>query len=394
MKTIFSFCLLVLSLSTFAQAGFKNGYFISNEGTLTSCLIKVEKWTSESVYIYYKMTDSSLIERVAINSIQEFGVEKSYKFEQHRVLFDQTTDLTYDKNPDYIEKPLLLEVLIEGKASLYVYRNENGDQFFYSIGNEKVLPLTYKKYRVDKEEGTYVGENNQYQEELWIKLRCETTVMSEMALIQYNQADLMKYIISYNSCQNTKSINYLSNRNGNRLHVSVNVGGFINRLSLTDSRQRGELQDLGSNYGFKAGFSLESDARYAGNPWKIFGGAHFIYFTSTTSFESRPIEINYQAIEFSVGGKRYIQVGEKTAIFLGGGFLYDLKINRPFMMFENGTGLRMNSFPGLVFVGGLLLNEKIRLELQYGLPRDILINQISWGASYDILSLLLSYNLK
>ena len=93
MKTFTFFSLLtILSFSCFAQIQFEDGYFISNDGKKTDCLIKNIDWKNNPNEFLYKVSKDAAIKTATISDVAEFGIVNISKYQRFDVDVDQSSE--------------------------------------------------------------------------------------------------------------------------------------------------------------------------------------------------------------------------------------------------------------------------------------------------------------
>ena len=122
--------LLLLLISQFilvglsAQISFEQGYFIDNEGTKTICSIKNIDWRNNPSSITYRFDDNSPSVKT-LDQIQEFGIDGISKYTRSVIQLDMSStninNLSFDKNPEFVQDAVLLKVLVEGEATSVSY---------------------------------------------------------------------------------------------------------------------------------------------------------------------------------------------------------------------------------------------------------------------------------
>ena len=164
-KFTFQTIVFLISFVSLAQTKFENGYFISNNGNKTTCLIKNMGWKDSPTKFEYKLSENDTPKSATIKTVKEFSVGESYKFKRFTVdmdlYFEPANKKNLEQNPkaDYVERTVFLQTLVEGKASLYLYDKGRYWKFFYTLDNEVPEQLFYKKYLVNSHT---INENNQY----------------------------------------------------------------------------------------------------------------------------------------------------------------------------------------------------------------------------------------
>jgi hypothetical protein len=146
MRNITISILLSLILSLFATilsaqtddsetAVFKEGVVQLDNKSELSTLIKIEEWLENPVQVTIKKSENSIVETLTLEQIRSFTIPGEIKFVRDTVQIDITRDpnksLSGKKEPTYNSRTVLLQVLVEGKATLYSYRAKDLFRHFY-----------------------------------------------------------------------------------------------------------------------------------------------------------------------------------------------------------------------------------------------------------------------
>src|SRR5690606_25081600 len=146
---LFSAVLMFLSIACFSQIVFEKGYFIDESNQRIECLVRNVDWRNNPTEFEYKMSEDSDLLRASIGTVTEFGVDNVSKWVRATVDIDQSgdglNDLSKERNPVFEEKRVFLKVLIEGKASLFLFREGNLTRFFYRKDDSEIRQLVYKR---------------------------------------------------------------------------------------------------------------------------------------------------------------------------------------------------------------------------------------------------------
>jgi len=79
-RTVFIVMFAFQSAALFAQMHFEKGYFESNDGSITKCLIKNEDWYKTPNQFKYKLLTEDNIQLKKIDEIKEFGIDNQTKY--------------------------------------------------------------------------------------------------------------------------------------------------------------------------------------------------------------------------------------------------------------------------------------------------------------------------
>ncbi len=139
---------LFFALLANSQSRFLKGYVILNSGEKIDCRIKDLGWRNNPKSIKCKVEGEDKI--FEIREIQEFGVPKTFKYVRFTGLIDQSIDLvnrlTENKEPEWAEETVFLEVLVGGEHELYRYKKEGTLRFFHKPLNGQIEQLIYKRF--------------------------------------------------------------------------------------------------------------------------------------------------------------------------------------------------------------------------------------------------------
>jgi len=123
------FAFLFYSTISFGQINFVKAYLVDNENNRIDCLIKDTDWERNPQEFEYKRSENSDIEIGNLNSVKEFGIGVSSKFIRVETDIDRSitelAKLENGRNPIWNREIVFLKVILEGKASLFVYREMN-----------------------------------------------------------------------------------------------------------------------------------------------------------------------------------------------------------------------------------------------------------------------------
>ena len=138
-QLIFLLLLLILNIKSYSQILFEDGYFINNSDQKIACLIKNVDWKNNPTEFEYKLAQDANIQKENIETVKEFGIDGLSKYYRVNVKIDRSSDQIDDLNPTknaiFSNEQLFLKVLVEGKASLFIYVNGNLKRFFYKTAD-------------------------------------------------------------------------------------------------------------------------------------------------------------------------------------------------------------------------------------------------------------------
>lgn len=393
MKKLFLLIVFILIQirPSFSQISFEEGYFINIDDQKINCLIKDLGWVNNPVQFEYKMFLDSELRTAEIGSVKEFGIKKTEKFERVKIKIDQSSlrvgELSTQREPEFSEKLVFLKVLVEGKASLYQYREGNLTRFFFKIDSTEILPLIFKNYRL---ENGGIKENNQFKQQLFVQLGTDCIAEEEFSKIKYYQSDLVHLFVQYNECQNTSFVNYDEKKPNVNFNFYLKLGGNHNTLSLQNYRASSVNANFQSQNNYKIGLEAEFVMPFHKEKWSLAVEPTYQYFKDQKELDYETVEINYQYIDLAIGIHHYFYFSERSKLFLNGFLLLSWDANSS-IDYSSGTELDIKTYPHFGIGAGYQFYEKVSLEFRYLTKRQILYDYVNWNAEYNTFSIVLGY---
>lgn len=393
-----------------AQIEFKKGYFIDRQGTKTECLIKDENWDVIKGSFEYKLSETGSETIKEFGTIDEINIYDVTKYQRFNVDIDVSISninrLSADRKPKFRNAPLLLKVLVEGKASLYQYKENKIVRFFYANSTNQIpVQLIYKKYSTSR--GT-LGYNEQYKQQLNLNVKCDGTATS-LNRISYSKGSLIKYFTKYNNCFGDSFKVYNEFEQGKKFYFKAKAGASSTSLNLEKLGGLflfGYEVDFGSKIVPFFGFELEYMLPTKGNKWSIFIDPRYrSYSTSKVAIVSNSltnntdkITVDYKSLEIPINVRHYIYLKSKARLSLSLGAMIESassssRFSFERQVFDSSATLEVgpNSFDSLIFGVGYH-KDKYAIELKYN-SRKINKDATLWDAKYQNIDLSFSYTL-
>jgi hypothetical protein len=386
-----------------AQIRFEKGYFINNSGKRTDVLIKNLDWKNNPTVFEYKTEISSDIKTENISNIQEFGIGEQSKYVRKTVLIDHSAEqmntMSDKKNPEFIKETLFLKYLIDGKADLFYYENNDVQRFFFSTNDSEIKQLVYKPYYLTD---TQIAYNEEYKKQLSDNLNC-TSSQQDFKRVKYELKDLIQAFKEFNRCSdNTGSINYeqaLEKKDLFNLNIrpGINFSTFETDNSYYDSS---ENTQFGRTASFRIGIEAEFIMPFNKNKWALFAEPTYQYYKSETESVAYPGQYfemkstrsaDYKSIELPFGVRHYFFITEKSKLFVNAAYVFDFELNSKIRY--DFQEFKIQSGNNLVFGAGYKYNDKFLVEFRASTNRNLLMNYPNWSSKYQTFSLILGYTL-
>ena len=379
---------ILFSINCNSQITFVQGYYIDNSNNKISCLIKNVDWENNPSEIEYKTSELSENQTLTIESIKEFGIGNVSKYIRVNIDIDRSNDnqnqLSYDKNPVFKQELLLLKVLIEGSANLYLYKDSSIKRYFYKTTEQDIEQLVFKEYKISE---TKIGTNYNFRRQLFSSLKCNDITNSDLEEINYKKAELLNLIIKYNNCTNLEFINYEEKAKTDLFNINIRPGLNVSSLSLNHNGVNLLDPKYDSKISFRFGVELEFILGFNKNKWAVILEPTYQYFKSDQEFQNfSSDQVDYQSIEFPIGIRHYLFLKDKSKLFLNSSFIYDLVINSKVRNLEAGAGFNMAIGIGYNY------NNRYSIEIRYHTKRNILPDYNSWTSSYKTSSIIFGYS--
>ncbi|MDC6388399.1 tRNA modification GTPase [Maribacter sp. PR1] len=399
LKKIWVAALFFLSLQSLSsQINFEEGYFVTNNGEKNHCLIKNEDWKNNPSSFQYKNKEEDSPQEALISNIQEFNIKNGPRYIRKSIAINrssfQTSELEQNRSVSFKNEQLFLKELVAGPAKLYSYEDQNLIRFFYSVKEGEMEPLVYKKYR---KENMQIGENNQYKQQLLNSMKCSQITPTKIQRLRYKREALINIFNDFNQCLDPSYTPEQLEKSKFKFLIAANVG--INMASLFISNGPFALRstDFGSGIGFRAGVELESFLPFNKNKWSLFVEPTYQFFkkegyTNPSILYNSSIQANvdYASIEFPFGFRHYSYLNNNNSLFLDAAIVFDYDLDSK-ITFENNTELNIDAWGNWRAGVGYKFKDKLRLQLRYFSPRDLLDKYKTWQSDYKVYSVILGY---
>lgn len=376
-KNLITLSILILSFNCYSQITFEKGFYINNDGQKTICLIKNIDWVNNPTEFQIKLNENNEVKTITIDNVKEVTIYNISKHIRANVKIDKSFDnlqkLSHDKNPIFSDELLFLKVLVEGKASLYYYENENLKRYFYKNNNDKIDQLVYKSYLIS--DNSAKKDNNKFRQQLWTDLKCENISINDIEKINYKKSDLVNLFIKYNKCHNSEIINFENKKQKDLFNLNIRP-----RLNYSSLSRQGPLytysfegNELGIGFGLEAEFIFPFNK----NKWAILVEATYQSFKSekTTNISNVSggkliTEVDYSSIKAPVGLRHYFFLNKDSKIFTDISLIIDINSNSSikYKRADNTTldrEGRIGTKPNWGFGMGYKMYDKYSLEMRY-----------------------------
>ena len=403
---VFAILLIFLSVHSYSQIDFEEGYFINESNQKVNCLIKNKNWKNNPSKFEYKILNDDSIRYGDISTIKEFGVNGIFKYIKAKVNIDKSlgevNNLSNKRSPNFNQELLFLKVLIEGKASLFVYENGNLKRFFYKTDNSAINQLIYKRYLIKENK---IAENKMYQQQLLNDLNCNEITFSDVKYVNYNKRDLEKFFIKYNECSKTDYIHYELKQKVNLFNVSLKAGLNYSNLTFRNSAYNDLNIDFDNESSFSFGIEAEFVLPYNKSKWAVVIEPTFQSYKTKKSMQVNNdyfgeifgSKVNYQSLELPIGVRYYFYLNESSKIFTNISYVLNFANNSSAQLLKkDGTShnkLKINPRRNIALGVGYKHRDRLSMEMRYYSKHEILDEYTFWISKFQKLSIIFGYTL-
>ena len=395
----FYFCLpliLFFYFTGYSQTKFEPGYFINNNGIKTNCLIKNMGWKDSPTKFEYKLSENDTPKSATIKTVKEFSVGESYKFKRFTVdmdlYFEPANKKKLDKNPkpEFVERTIFLQTLVEGEASLYLYDKASYWKFFYTVNNKIPEQLFYKKYLVNSYS---IKENNQYKQQLYNNLKCENISSKDALNTDYYKKDLISIFEKYNTCTNT-SFKTFEESSKTKFNLSIRPGVNINSLKVENLINEDRNVDFGKQTNFRFGLEAEVVFAFNNNKWSLLFEPTYKYYKAKKQLDIQSVDIDYSYVELPLGIRHYFYLNKNSKIFVNALYILkdlnsDAKLDYEFLP-QNDFEVKTNR--SLALGLGYKHGERLSFEFRFFTNKG-LFNYNTIYSEYHNISFIAGYTL-
>lgn len=375
----------LVALSSFGQNDYRKGYFIDSDNNRREVFLQYKDYTklnlseNKDTPIKYKSTLEDATQEISQAKIKEIGVAEEFKFQRFLIPLLKN----YGNQPlhELQNKSLLLQVLVEGEASLYAYHDNKKTVYFYKLSNESVpVELTHdiKTYG-----GEVVNTNSGYRKELYTALKTDKLQPSDFAKIKYNDNDLTKIFNSYNKEIGKEDLTFKNEFSKSKMVFT----GFVNlnnsSVTVGNAFSNSDKKSL-----FGIGLGAEAELRISEH-WAFFlrasfQGANYTLKTNEAKKSSATyvstFDVDTKSIDIVLSPRYYMKINKDSNLFFNLGLGLAIQsgsvqevLNTRFMttVYDRdpvsiGLKTAMSINPAL----GYTFNKRYSIELQYYSIKD------------------------
>jgi hypothetical protein len=347
-----------------AQVKTEKGYYIDAQGIKHQGEFK--NFFFDANNLVYSFTEKGATKNIDLSQVEEFAVG-GVKYQKKMFYYDPEAKLDFQQissSPDYNEqvKTSLVEVLVEGQYSLYRYVEGGVPTFFYSIDGNDLNTLIYKKY-LDK--NSIIQENNSFVNQLMNQFPdSKFNSKIDFKSIKYRSSDLIDFFTKINGKK------YVSEKKID-LRFNLFAGYSIHSMNI-DFQTIDYGTQTYNHFTAMPEFEMVFN-KYKKNPLSLYVNVKYHKFNKDyiEEFERENLLtlISYEALNFSLGTKKYFLANEKSAFYGKFGIGFNTVLDSEVLAPIYAWNIRFLDLSGQTFgfnVGlGYKFLDKYMVELDY-----------------------------
>ncbi|SFR48043.1 hypothetical protein SAMN04490243_2015 [Robiginitalea myxolifaciens] len=393
-RIILVLIICLLTSNIYGQISYEKGFYIDNSGQRKDCYIRNVDWKDNPTEFEYRLKENLESKTIGISDVKEFQIDSIAKYVRRTVNIDKSSEnfemMTYERNPVYEEETIFLEVLVEGRASLYRYENGDLVRFFYNTQETDLKQLVYKSYFVTSER---INRNNEFRNQLWNTIKCPDSRISKVESLEYHEKDLTPYFINYNECAGSDYMYFEIKKNRDLFNLNIRPGIRFTTLNIQNN-----LSDIKEEFNaetsLRLGMEVEFILPFNNSKWALFAEPTYQYFKSDLEESSSSIDgVDYKSIEIPVGVRHYFFINKQSKIFINAAYVLDYSIGKSRVIRDFSNDLEISVADNIAFGIGYKHNDKLSLELRYQTTRDILSRFEFWFSEYQTTAIIVGYSI-
>lgn len=360
------------------------------------CLIKNQDLIYNPKSFIYKLSSNTKEIKATINDVKAFEIYNISSYERHNVKIDRSSEtienMDFTRKVKFNDEQLFLKYLIKGKANLYHYTEPNLTRFFYSINNSSINQLVFKSFRT--EDGTRINKNNYFKQQILNDLICEKVKKGKINSLKYRKADLVDIFMIYNTCINSKMINYTlesSKKTKSIFHINIKSGANFSSFYLLSSTSSRRHLYFENQQNLRFGVELEYVMPFNNNKWSLIVEPSYIFPYSAIEEDTigRETKVEYSTIELPFGLRHYLFLNKNSKFFINSSLVIDFPMNS---IITGENNFNIDTTINYSFGIGYKFKDKISLEFRTFTERDLLGYSIRVG-NYRATSLIIGYSI-
>ena len=399
MKQTFTLLFLLTYFVSFCQTTYQSGYFITNNGKKTDCLIKNIGWKNSPTQFVYKLSENAESNTETIDNVSFFSVS-GYEYRRFTVNLDKSTSdigrMSTLPDPEWELKTLYLKVLVKGMATLYHYEDGNLVRFFVSTDdNTTAQQLVYKQYLLD----TGIKTNTKFRGQLYDIMKNRLPDANRYKNLKYDNDALIKLFIEYNGDDSVNSENLTIAQNKTVINFKITPGVNFVSSDAVRTDVPNQIMNYDTKAVFRIGAEIELMFPFNNNKWALFADPNYYQYKNSGTVANYIWTTEAKYIDVPFGIRHYLYLNSKSKLFLNAAYVLSVNIGSSSVHYsytsdsqKYSNSFKLTSNPYISFGAGFSY-DRYSLEARFNIKRELLSNTTYVNASLGSASLILGYRI-
>ena len=290
--------------------------------------------------------------------------------------------------------------MVNGKYNLYEYSSGGRDHYFFNTTGSLVKPLVYKSYSFDQSKVAY---NETYRDTLREDLKCDGFAPESINKVDYSKRSLSGLFQKINQCADPNYKVVITEQKKAKFNLYVRPQVNSSSLQFTNGITPEGLK-MDTKTGLGGGIELEYVLAVNGYKWSFFAAPNYFSYKAKSSFERDYLsggkvitDVEYKSVDIPLGARRYFYLDSKSKIFIDAAFIPNFSFGSSFEQHrESGGTLKKSEIDpkfNYSFGVGYNYNNKFTVEANYKTPRSIFKDDGTVTSKFNMVSLVIGYNI-
>lgn len=210
MKLLFLLvCMLFTATLTFAQATWRQGSIIKNDGTEVKGEINDREWSVNPDVIEFREAGAA-VQTFSVLQIKGFSTARPSRYEVYAIEYDgddqNVNRLPTSRNPvSLVQDTLFLRVIVNAPVGLFEFVDTNGRLHYFISSEQGVVELLNRKYK-DATNSSLMGVNEKFKQQLLLASGTCTDLQSTIKQLKYNEQSLKSIVTKINQCKGNQVV--------------------------------------------------------------------------------------------------------------------------------------------------------------------------------------------
>ncbi len=235
-KTAFILFLSFLGLQVFAQKNFLEATVTFTNGETVKGMVDYRNWARHPKDIHFGKNEN-LIKEYTAKDISRLTVNNDTYISSivsSRIESNMTDGLTYKKEIQLQSDTTFLLALVEGKKSLYYFRNDFATDNYYIKTEKGIELLEYHRYLQQVNQHDKLRENKKYMLQLKNYLSDWSGVSNRLKEVEYKSEDLKNLFLDYYEAT-SKEPDFVQRKEKVKAKFGIVAGGGVSKIKFNAS---------------------------------------------------------------------------------------------------------------------------------------------------------------